>query len=60
MHLELVELYRRVQGRVTLPSLEITKEIMKRHAAEGRPILRFEDVPLDLTDLRLLGRQPTS
>ena len=57
MHLELVELYRRVQGRVTLPSLEITAEIMKRHAAEGRPILRFEDIPLDLTELRLLVRQ---
>lgn len=57
MHLELVELYRRVQGRVPLPSLEITPAILRRHAGEGRPLLRFEDIPLDLTDLRLLVRQ---
>ena len=56
-NLELVELYRRVQGRVTLPSLAITAELLQRHAAEGRPLLRFEDIPLDLTDLRLLVRQ---
>jgi FdhE protein len=57
MHLELVELYRRVQGRVPLPSLDINPGVMKRHVAEARPLLRFEDIPLDLTDLRLLVRQ---
>lgn len=57
MHLELVELYRRVQGRVPLPSLEISADILTRHAAEARPLLRFEDIPLDLTELRLLVRQ---
>ena len=57
MHLELVELYRRVQGRVPLPSLEISSDILKRHAAEARPLLRFEDIPIELTDLRLLVRQ---
>ena len=57
MHLELVELYRRVQGRVPLPSIDISSSILKRHAAEARPLLRFEDIPLDLTDLRLLVRQ---
>ena len=57
MHLELVELYRRVQGRVPLPSLDISSNVLKRHAADARPILRFEDIPLDLTDLRLLVRQ---
>ena len=57
MHLELVELFRRVQGRVTLPSLVINAEVVKRHTAEARPLLRFEDIPLELTDLRLLVRQ---
>src|SRR5262245_53729633 len=57
MHLELVEMYRRVQGRVPLPSLGISADILKRHAAEARPLLRFEDIPLDLSDLRLLVRQ---
>jgi formate dehydrogenase maturation protein FdhE len=31
--------------------------VMGRHQAEGRPVLRFEDIPLDLTDLRLMVRQ---
>ncbi len=57
MHLELVEMYRRVQGRVPLPSLGISADILRRHAAEARPLLRFEDIPLDLSDLRLLVRQ---
>jgi hypothetical protein len=57
MHLELIELYRRVQGRVPLPSLAISTEVLKRHTTEARPLLRFEDIPLDLTDLRLLVRQ---
>ena len=57
MHLELVELYRRVQGRIPLPSMDISADILRQHAAEARPLLRFEDIPLDLTELRLLVRQ---
>jgi formate dehydrogenase maturation protein FdhE len=57
LHLEILEVYRRIQGRVPLPSLEISAEVLTRHQAEGRPVLRFEDIPLDLTDLRLLVRQ---
>jgi FdhE protein len=57
MHLELLELQRRIQVRVPLPWLELNTEILTRHQAEGRPVLRFEDIPLDLTDLRLMVRQ---
>jgi hypothetical protein len=57
LHLELLELQRRIQGRVPLPWLELNAEILTRHNAEGRPVLRFEDIPLDLTDLRLMVRQ---
>lgn len=57
LHLELIELHRRIQGRVPLPWLELSADILTRHNAEGRPLLRFEDIPLDLTDLRLLVRQ---
>jgi hypothetical protein len=57
MHLELLELQRRIQGRVSLPWLAITSESMGQHQAEGRVVLRFEDIPLDLTDLRLMVRQ---
>ena len=57
LHLELLELNRRIQGRVPLPWLELNADILSRHQAEGRPVLRFEDIPLDLTDLRLMVRQ---
>jgi hypothetical protein len=57
MHLELLALQRRVQGRVTLPMLDLSAETLKRHQAEARPLLRFEDIPLDLSDLRLMVRQ---
>jgi len=57
MHLELLELQRRIQGRVTLPSLDVTADIVARHQAEAKPLLRFEDIPLDMTNLRLMVRQ---
>jgi hypothetical protein len=57
MHLELLALQRRVQGRVTLPMLDLSAETLKRHQTEARPLLRFEDIPLDLSDLRLMVRQ---
>ena len=57
LHLELLELQRRIQGRLPLPWLELNAEILTRHASEGRPVLRFEDIPLELTDLRLIVRQ---
>jgi hypothetical protein len=57
MHLALLELERRIQGRVPLPFLELSESILARHAEEARPVLRFENIPLDLTDLRLMVRQ---
>jgi Protein involved in formate dehydrogenase formation len=57
LHLELLELERRIQGRVPLPFLELSETILARHQAEAKPILRFEDIPLNLTDLRLMVRQ---
>ena len=57
MHLELLELQRRIQVRVTLPCSISRPRSLRRHQAEARPLLRFEDIPLDLTDLRLMVRQ---
>ena len=57
LNLELLELHRRIQGRLSVPWLEVNSEVLTRHNAEGRPLLRFEDIPLDLTDLRLMVRQ---
>ena len=57
MHIELLELHRRIRGRVPLPSFALSAEVLTRHSAEARPLLRFEEIPLDLTDLRLMVRQ---
>ncbi len=57
MHLELIEHQRRIQSRIPLPWFELNSAALATHQAEGRPIVRFEDIPLDLTDLRLLVRQ---
>jgi hypothetical protein len=48
---------RRVQGRIPLPSFDFSPKVLAYHQAEGMPLLRFEDIPLDLTDLRLIVRQ---
>src|SRR3954451_18248210 len=57
MHLELLELQRRIQGRVPVPTLDLSAETMARHQAEGRPLLPFDAIPLELSDLRLMVRQ---
>jgi hypothetical protein len=57
LHLELLATQRRVQGRIPLPLLDITADTVHRHQASATPILRFEDIPLDLSDLRLMMRQ---
>lgn len=57
LHLELLELQRRIQVRVPLPTLDLSADVLKRHQANASAVLRFEDIPLDLTDLRLMVRQ---
>jgi FdhE protein len=57
LQIELLELQRRVLSRVPLPPLELDAAIVQRHQLDGRPLLPFEHIPLDLTDLRLMVRQ---
>ncbi len=57
MHLELLAVQRRVQARIPLPSFPLSAHVFERHQAEARPLLHFEDIPLDPTDLRLVVRQ---
>ncbi len=57
MHIEVLELYRRVQGRVSMPTFELNTEVLGRHQKSGEPLLRFEDIRIESTDLRLLVRQ---
>jgi hypothetical protein len=57
IQLALIEHQRRIQSRIPLPWFELNSNTMEKHQAERRPIVRFEDIPLELTDLRLLVRQ---
>ncbi|MGH9347836.1 MAG: formate dehydrogenase accessory protein FdhE [Vicinamibacterales bacterium] len=57
MQLELLEHQRRIQLRIPLPWFELNSAAIARHQAEARPLVRFEEIPLELTDLRLLVRQ---
>jgi len=57
MQIEVLELHRRVLGRVTLPWFELNADVIQKHNVSGEPLLRFQDIKIDTTDLRLLMRQ---
>ncbi len=57
LQVALTELQRRVQARVPMPWIEFAPEWLKAQQAAGRPLLRFEEIPLDWTDVRLVFRQ---
>lgn len=57
MQLALVEMQRRVQGRVPLPWIQVDPEWQRAQQAAGRPLVRFGDIPLDWSDFRLTFRQ---
>jgi len=57
MHIEVLELHRRVQGRVALPWFELNEATVRKHAETGEPLLRFQDIRIESSDLRLLVRQ---
>lgn len=57
MQLALVEMQRRVQGRVPLPWIQPDPLWLAAQQSAGRPVVRFGDIPLDWTDFRLTFRQ---
>ncbi|HMD34787.1 MAG TPA: formate dehydrogenase accessory protein FdhE [Vicinamibacterales bacterium] len=57
MQIALVEMQRRVQGRVPLPWIDVDPEWLKAQQTAGQPLIRFRDIPLDWTDFRLTFRQ---
>ena len=56
LQLELLELYRRVHGRITLPLIEMNVDALATQHP-GTPLLKFDDIRVESTDLRLLVRQ---
>jgi hypothetical protein len=57
MQIELVEAQRRVQARVPLPWIHPDQQWLADQQSEGRPAIRFGDIPLEWTDFRLAFRQ---
>jgi FdhE protein len=57
MQLALVEMQRRVQGRVPLPWIQVDPAWATEQQRAGRPLVRFKDIPLEWSDFRLTFRQ---
>ena len=57
LQIELLMLQRRVQARIPLPWFEIDAAWVKAQHDEGMPLLRFGEIPIEWTELRLLFRQ---
>lgn len=57
LQIDLLEAQRRVQARVPLPWIHLDPTWLSTQHAEGRPAVRFTDIPLDWTEFRLSLRQ---
>jgi len=57
MQVALVEMQRRVQGRVPLPWIQADPAWVTAQQQAGRPLVRFQDIPLEWSDFRLTFRQ---
>jgi formate dehydrogenase maturation protein FdhE len=55
LQIELIQVQRRVQSRVSLPSIKLDPDYLNARLAEA-PILRFEHLPIEWGDLRFLLR----
>jgi len=57
MQVELVVMQRRLQARLSTPWLEFDAAWLARQLTEGRPVLRFDDIPFEWGEFRTLFRQ---
>jgi FdhE protein len=56
LQIQLLQVQRRVQSRVPLPSINLDAAHLDKVLAAGTPILAFDHVPVDWSDLRFLVR----
>jgi len=56
LQIQLLQMQRRVQSRVPLPAINLDAAHLDKVLAAGTPILAFEQVPIDWSDLRFLVR----
>jgi formate dehydrogenase maturation protein FdhE len=59
LQIELLQLQRRVQTRVSLPSIKLDQDYLNAQLARP-PVLRFEHLPLDWSDVRFVLRSTAS
>jgi FdhE protein len=59
LHAELVATVRRVESRITTPSLDVPVELLKTRLTRGGPLASFGEFPVDWSEVRLLIRQIT-
>jgi formate dehydrogenase maturation protein FdhE len=59
LQIELLQLQRRVQSRVSLPSIRLDRDYLNSQLASA-PVLRFEHLPIEWGDLRFLLRATAS
>lgn len=59
LQIELLQLQRRVQSRVSLPSIKLDRDYLNEQLATP-PILRFEQLPLEWGDVRFVFRATAS
>ena len=59
LHAELVTAVRRVESRVTTPSLDMPLELLQTRLTRGVPLVSFGEFPVDWAEVRLLSRQIT-
>ena len=55
LQIELLQLQRRIQSRVPLPSIKLEPEYLNKLLEDG-PVLQFEHLPVDWSDVRVLLR----
>ena len=56
LQIQLFQLHRRVTSRVPLPGMNLESKHLDGLLAAGKPILTFDQVPIDWSDLRFLMR----
>jgi hypothetical protein len=59
LHAELVTAVRRVESRVSTPSLDMPLDLLQTRLARGVPLASFGEFPVDWAEVRLLIRQVT-
>jgi len=59
LHAELVTAVRRVESRVTTPSMDVPLDLLDTRLKRGVPLASFGEFPVDWPEVRLLIRQVT-